>query len=275
MPTTAPAAPPVLEPLRDTGSRAAARVFCVLAAIADLGPGPHPLAEITARLGGVPRSVVARVLASGVDAGFITREAWGSYELSPRARMLEMAAPHPALPAGATAALAALHEATGALVHLHGLWSLGAHHYACVAAEPGRRPELAGLLAAHDPAIDAPRSVRLGAAGHAMIPWMAGDHADQVLAVRAPATRTAVFREPLREHPELIRQRGYAVCRAREGFTTFAAPILSGDAATGALALTVRSASAERASGALARHLTTHAAYLQAVLADPASAPAA
>jgi hypothetical protein len=171
MPTSATAAPPVLEPLRDPGSRAATRVFCVLAAIADLVPGPHPLAEITAR----PRWGATQRGRPGPGLG-----------RSPRARMLELAAPHPALPV-------------------------------CVAAEPGRSPELAGLLAVHHPAIDAPRSVRLGAACHGA-PRMAGAQADQGTAQCAPATR---------------------------------------------------STDAQRAIAALARHLTTHAAYLQSVLAAP------
>lgn len=218
MPTTATAAPPVPDPQRDPGSRAATRLFCVLAAFADLVPGPHPLVEITAR----PRWGAAQ---RGRPRPGLGRP--------PRARRLERVAPHPAPPA-------------------------------CAAAGPGRRPELAGLPAAHDPAIDAPRSVRPGAAGH-VVPWMAAAQAGRVLPQRAPATRGAVFREPLRERPESIRARGYAVSRVRERFTTLASLILSAGAA----------ADAQRGLAALARHLTTHAACLQSVLAAPSRALAA
>lgn len=72
---------------RATGASAHAKVFRVLTALEELGPGAHELRRITSK-SGLPRSTVQRILACGVEEGQIELRGQGLYSITPHSGAL-------------------------------------------------------------------------------------------------------------------------------------------------------------------------------------------
>lgn len=249
-------------------TEAVARAFRIQNGLDRLGPGTHELHEISETVPQLHPSTVVRILMTGTETDTFRRQGRGVYEFGRWHR------PGPAVPGAgaggklegaARLALDALSEQTGAIATLHGMWTRGTTRYFSEPPSTCARPEFELLLAERDFAHRGTVSLLLGAAGHAILAWLAPHAADQIR--RGPrGSFGGLWSEPLREDLGQIVNRGYARAVSPDGWETIATPLLSAAQVTGALSLTYPTELPPERHTAVARALLATGPFIQTLL---------
>jgi len=250
-------------------TKAASRVFQVQRGLDRLGPGTHELREISEKVPQLHPSTLVKILITGTETDTFRRQGRGMYEFGawhqPATRPAATGAGG-SLEGAALLALDALCEQTGALAMLHGTWTRGTTLHFIDHASTGGQLEFELLLAEHGIEQRGVTSLLLGAAGHAVLAWLAPHAAGQI---RRGSPRTpfgALWSEPLREDLDHIVNRGYAQTVSPDGWETLATPLLSAAQVTGALSLTFPTGRSPERHAALARTLQATGPFIQTLL---------
>jgi DNA-binding IclR family transcriptional regulator len=245
-----------------------ARVFQVQHSLDSLGPGVHELREIGEKVPQLNPSTLVKILITGTETDTFRRQGRGMYEFGswhepPCAVVCSVGG---RLEGAARLALDALREQTGAIAMLHGTWTRGTTRYFCDSTSTGGRPEFELLLAEHGIERRGATSLLLGAAGHAILAWLAPHSAERIRQGSPRAALGALWSEPLREDLAAIVNRGYAQSVSPDGWETLATPLLSAAQVTGAVSITFRTGQPPERHAALVRALSSTAPFIQTLL---------
>jgi DNA-binding IclR family transcriptional regulator len=255
------------------------RLFRVLNALRDLGPGAHHLGQIAQR-SDLHLSTVCRLLQAAVQAGWATQDKRGGlYKIAPAAIHTFDPSDHAVIPPAAREPLITLQSATSELLTVHQLsWRLFEPVSLCTAAITGGDPALEELLARNDPRGCGQLSLQNGAAGLAMLAALR-PRARNLAATSGTAWTAIRSQSPVGDLDEVLEQvadRGYAHTTNDEGHDSLAVAMVSAGEACGAVCLTAPTAS-PGSRAVRARRLQASIDYIHAMLAadpQPHRAPA-
>lgn len=247
-------------------SAVAVRTFEVQVRLAELGPGPHALKEISAHCA-MDDATVSRVLAAGIYKRIFRRTARGMYELARPLSELAYALPHGPPREDAAAALQELRAATDgglALLYLKAPGLVTARQCSEMAVGDSDLTELG--MSARD-VLAVTRSLRTGASGRVILAYLPPALQAQVLDEPVPdeaGPGVIRDRDALAASLDTIREVGYGLghqeCMA--GWNSIAAPVFDGDSIVASVLLLRPALQMQRAPASYIRATEKAAAAL-------------